>query len=156
MPATLRNLEDKISTMKFSVEIDGVAACGFSEVSGLEMETDVIEYREGCDSTTPRKFRGLTKFSDITLKRGISSDLDIWNLGRRTFDAYTAATGFSSPIYRFDLYIVQRDMANIDQRVWKVTKAWVKKFMVSDMNANQSEVAIEEVVLASEGFWLEN
>jgi len=155
MPATLRTLEDKIASLKFSVEIDGVASCGFSEVSGLEMETDVIEYREGCDATTPRKFRGLTKFSDIVMKRGISSDLDIWNLTRRTFDAFTAATGFASPLYKFDFYLIQRDMAGVDQRVWKVQHAWVRKFMVSDFNANSSEVSIEEMTIAHEGFYLE-
>ena len=156
MPDPVRSLEDKIGSMKFAVEIQGVASCGFSEVSGLEMETDVMEYREGCDATTPRKFRGLTKFSDVTLKRGVSSDLDAWNLSRRTYDAFTAASGFASPVYRFDMHIIQRDMAGADQRVWKIVKAWVRKFMVSDMSAHQSEVSIEEMIITSEGFYLEN
>lgn len=156
MPTALRQLEDRYTNFKFCVEIDGVAAGGFNEISGMEIETDIIEYREGCDPSTVRKFRGLTKYSDIVLKRGMSSDLDLWNLQKRTFDALTGAAGYASPIYRFDMYIVQKDMAGIEVRVWKVEKAWVSKYTISDFAGDGSEVSMEEITVANEGWYLES
>ena len=156
MPAFLRQLEDRFTSFKFCVEIDGVASSGFNEITGMEIETDVIEYREGCDGSTPRKFRGLTKYSDITLKRGMSSDLDAWNLQRRTFDAFTGALGFANPAYRFDMYIIQQDMSGAEVRVWKVEKAWVSKYTITDFSGDGSEVAMEEITVANEGWFLES
>ena len=156
MPATLRQLEDKYTNFKFCVEIDGVASAGFSEVSGIEIEHEVIEYREGCDASTMRKFRGLTKFNDVTLKRGMSSDLDLWNLNSRTFDAFENATGFGNPVYRFDMYLIQRDMSGAEVRAWKFVKAWVSKYAISDFTGDGSEVAMEEITISHEGFYLES
>ncbi len=156
MPAFLRQLEDKFTNFKFCVEIDGIIGAGFNEITGMEIETDVIEYREGCDASTPRKFRGQTKYSDITLKRGMSSDLDFWNLQRRTFDAFTGALGFASPVYRFGMYIIQKDMSGAEVRVWRVEKGWVNKYTLTDFSGDGSEVAMEEITVANEGWFLES
>ena len=156
MPVQLRQVEDRYPNFNFVVEIEGVQAGGFTSVAGLEKETEIIEYREGGDGTTPRKFRGITKYSDITLERGQSSDLDLWRLQQRTFDAFIGATGFSSPVYRFDMYIVQRDTSGQEVLRWKVQKAWVSKYVISDFDANSSEASMESVVVAHEGFYLES
>src|SRR6476659_8089864 len=58
---------------KFHFQVDwGGTRLGFTEVSGLEFETEVIEYREGSSKTYNKsKQPGLTKFSNVTLKRGV-------------------------------------------------------------------------------------
>ena len=62
---------------RYRVEVDGLARAGFSEVSGMNLSVDPIEYREGDDlRNTPRKYPGLTKFGNITLKWGTSNDAD--------------------------------------------------------------------------------
>jgi phage tail-like protein len=71
--------DDPYKAFNFRVEIDGVALARFSEVSGLESETDVIEYRTGGESNTVRKLPGLTKHADIVLRRGITQDAELWN-----------------------------------------------------------------------------
>lgn len=68
---------DPYRTFNFLVEIDGVTAAGFSECSGLSTETEVIEYREGSDRGGVRKLSGLTKYSNIVLKRGITASRDL-------------------------------------------------------------------------------
>ena len=56
---------------RFQVEWGGTRL-GFSEVTGLEISVEVIEYREGADKEySPRKLPGVTRYSNITLKRGI-------------------------------------------------------------------------------------
>lgn len=157
MPSVLRAIEDRYPTFNFVVEIDGVAAAGFSELSGMEEETEVIEYREGGDATTPRKFRGLTKYPPLVLRRGQSSDLDILKMKQRTFDAFLGAAGFNSPVYRFpNMYIVQRDNSGIDVMRWRVLKAWISKYSISDFDALASEASFEEIEVSHEGFYLDN
>src|SRR5919106_1930800 len=60
-------------------QTDGPEA-GFQECSGISMMVDVIEYRNGNDKeNNPRKITGLTKVSDVTLKRGIIGSLTLYN-----------------------------------------------------------------------------
>src|SRR6478735_11179381 len=77
---------DPYAAFNFIVEIDGNTAAGFSEVSGLESDSDVIEYRNGNEGITKRKLPGLNKFSNITLKRGFTKDLDLWKWRKSVMD----------------------------------------------------------------------
>src|SRR5688572_32187033 len=68
---------DPFKNFNFLVEIDGITQAGFSECSGLRLEIDVIEYREGGDLSSVRKLPGLSKVGDITLKRGITTSKEL-------------------------------------------------------------------------------
>ena len=61
---------------KFHFELEwGGTRLGFTEVTGLDFETEVIEYREGnLPAYNKTKQPGLTKYTDVTLKRGIILD----------------------------------------------------------------------------------
>ena len=61
--------DDPYAAFNFVVDIQGMRA-GFAEISGLTIETDVIEYRDGNEGITARKLPGLKKFTNINLKRG--------------------------------------------------------------------------------------
>ena len=56
---------------RYKVEIDGLDAVGFSEVTGFDASIDVVEYREGDMVTTPMKVPGLKRYGNITLKQGL-------------------------------------------------------------------------------------
>jgi phage tail-like protein len=62
-----------------TVQIGGLNVGGFSEVTGLSTDTDVVEYRAGADQTTPRKIPGVSKFTDVTLKRGVVPDSSLYD-----------------------------------------------------------------------------
>ena len=72
--------KDPYRGFRFRVEIGGEDKAGFREVSGLDSSTDPIDYREGNEkgATTMHKLSGLNKFSNITLKRGITDDMNLW------------------------------------------------------------------------------
>src|SRR5579859_4635040 len=70
--------QDPYKAFNFIVEIDGVQSAGFMECSGLSAEITVIEYREGGSNSAPIKLPGLRKFSNITLKRGLTQSRDLW------------------------------------------------------------------------------
>src|SRR2546423_7394777 len=76
---------DPYRNFNFRVEIGGLTIAAFTEVSGLESEAEVIEYREGGDSRV-RKLPGLRKYPNIVLKRGLTQDATLWNWHKGVLD----------------------------------------------------------------------
>ena len=71
---------DPFAAFKFKVEIDGIQEAAFTECSGLEISTDVFEYKEGGLNEFVHKLPGRMKLSNVTLKRGfaVSNGLYKW------------------------------------------------------------------------------
>ena len=142
MAKTPRN--DPYGRFNFLLEIDGIARAGFSEVSGLTTETNVVEYREGADRASSfRKLPGLTKFSNITLKRGITQDRSLWDWRKTVMDGATR---------RADGSIILLDESRKEVVRWNFRNAWPCKWEGPTLNAKSSDVAIETLELAHEGF----
>src|SRR5687768_6559366 len=80
---------DPYGAFNFTVEVDGVTVAGFSEVSGLTSEQDVVEYRTGPEDITVRKLPGLKKFTNIVLKRGFTATDDLWRWRKLVMDGLT-------------------------------------------------------------------
>src|ERR1051325_3373225 len=66
-----QNANRPASAHRFYVQIDGMTSAVFTEVSNLTMETEVMEYHQGGDKW-PHRLPGKSKFSNITLKGGIT------------------------------------------------------------------------------------
>ncbi len=132
----------------FLVEWGGTKI-GFSEVSGLDVETEVIEYRDGLQPTySKRKMPGMQKYSNITLKRGVfQSDnefYDWWN------------TVKLNTIERRDIVISLLNEEHEPVVTWKVINAWPVKVQSTDLKSDGNEVAIETLELAHEGLTIQN
>lgn len=140
MPPTTRT--DPYLACNFRVEIPGIATASFSEVSGLEVEIAVAEYREGNNKqNSVRKLAGLSKFSDITLKRGITDDSSLWNW------INSASQG---SISRQTMSIVLLDELHNDVIRWNLVNAWPRKWSGPVFNAKSNEVALETLVISYE------
>lgn len=131
----------------FRVEWGG-ARLGFTEVTGLTMEAQVIEYREG-DSPdySPTKMPGLEKYGDVTLRRGVvqgDGDVSAW------FDTIASHT-----VERRDVTISLLNHEHEPAVVWKLRNAWPTKVAGPTLDASANQVAIEELVLAHEGLTIE-
>lgn len=126
----------------------GGSRIGFTEVSGLSAELEVVEYREGSSpENIVLKMPGLKKFSNITLKRGvIKGDNDFF----QWFN--TAAL---NQVEKRNIVISLLDEAHQPVRVWRVQNAWPVKIESSDLKADGNEVAVESLELAHEGFTIE-
>ncbi|MBS5521491.1 MAG: phage tail protein [Clostridiales bacterium] len=127
---------------RFRVEIDGLEAGGFSEVSGFDASIDVIEYREGDMVTTPLKIPGLKKYGNITLKQGLVDSTVIYDW---------MMTGVNGAVDRKTLTITLLDQEEAAVASWQVINAWPVKYTAPDFNATSSEVAIESIEVAHEG-----
>jgi phage tail-like protein len=133
--------DDPYAAYNFLVEIDGIAVAGFSEVSGLELESDVIEYRTGADDVTLRKLPGIRKFPNVMLKRGITGDTSLFEWARSRD--------------RRNAVVVLLDDGREPVLRWRLRNAWPAKYAGPALNAKNSEVAIETLELVHEGLELE-
>lgn len=143
MPTGQRN--DPYAAFNFLVEVDGVIAAGFSEVSGLDTETDVIEYRNGDETQTVRKLPGLRKFPNIVLKRGFTDNKLLWEWRKRVMDGRTQRQSGS---------VVLLNEAREEALRWNFRDGWPSKLQGPSLNAKQNEVAIETLEIAHEGLEL--
>ena len=72
--------KDPYLGFNFAVEVDSIVVAGFSEVSGLQSEAEVHEYREGGVNEYVHKCAGPIKYSsNLVLKRGISDAAGLWS-----------------------------------------------------------------------------
>lgn len=136
---------DPYKNYKFRVEIEGINVAGFSEVSGIASEVEIIEYREGADHVT-RKLPGLTRFGNVTLKRGMTDSRDLYNWHRALLQG---------TLNRRTVVIVLLDDERKDVARWRLIDAFPQKYEGPRLNAKTSEVAIESLVLCSEFIELE-
>ena len=137
-----RRVTDPFNNFNFKLEIEGITVAGFSEVTGLNQESNVIDYREGQEPITPRKLPGLNKFGNITLKRGISPDLSVYNWRKTVTDGDSERRNAS---------IVLHNEKHEEVVRWNLVNAWPSKYVGPDLKANANEVAIESVELTHEG-----
>lgn len=132
----------------FSVEWGGTRI-GFTEVSGLSMETEVIEYREGnAPEFHKTKMPGLQKFSNVTLKRGLVA-------GDTDFYKWMLTTQLNK-VERRDVIINLLDEKHQPVMTWKLHNAWPVKLEGPALKAGSNEVAIETLELTHEGLSIVN
>jgi phage tail-like protein len=144
MAAGARN--DPYGQFNFLVEIDGIVVAGFSEVSGLTTDTNIIEYREGSEKVgTVRKLPGLMKYNNLVLKRGWTADKQLWTWRKQVIDGQTQRKAGS---------IILLDESRSPALRWNFTQGWPSKWEGPALNAKTSEVAIESMEIAHEGLEL--
>jgi phage tail-like protein len=135
---------------KFHFQVEwGGARIGFTEVTGLKVTTEVIEYREGASPEySKQKMPGMQKYDNITLKRGtFAADNEFfawWN------------TVALNTIERRDLTISLLNEAHEPVVVWKVKSAWPVNVQSTDLKSDGNEVAIETIEIAHEGLTIQN
>ena len=133
---------DPYRNYNFLVEIDGITRAGFRECSGLDSSSDPIEYREGGDSLTMRKQPGMTKYSNISLKRGVTDDAELYQWWKSVMDGN---------VQRRNLSILLLDDTGVEKLRWNVVQAWPTKWTGPTFNATAHEVAIEGLDIVHEG-----
>lgn len=132
----------------FLVEWGG-SRVGFSEVSGLDLELQVIEYREGSHPEyAALKMPGIPKYANVTLKRGVmASDNEFFDW---------IMTAKLNTIERRDVTIKLLNEAHEPTMVWRLSNAFPVRLEGPTLNATGNEVAIETLELAHEGIRIEN
>lgn len=127
----------------------GGTQLGFSEVTGLNIEVQPIEYRDGLSPEYSMiKMPGIKKYGNVTLKRGV------FKADNEFYDWYNQIK-LNKPERR-DITISLLDEEHNPVMVWKLVNAWPTKITSPDLKANGNEVAIEQLEIAHEGVRIEN
>ena len=139
----------------FQVEWAEGESINFTEVSGLDFETEVIEYRHGASPKYNKtKQPGLTKYSDITLKRGtFQGDNALFDQWKQTF--FFQEGNDTGSLFRRSITISLLNENHEPIIVWKLENAWPKKIQSTDLKADANEVAIETMEICHEGLTVE-
>jgi phage tail-like protein len=138
---------DPFRTFNFQLEIDGVPLGAFSEVSGLSVDGNPVDYREGTDlSPSVRKLPGLITNQNIMLKRGMTKDMSLWDWHRNIVNGVAD---------RRDVTIVLLNEQRQAVMRWHAESAWVKKIEGPSFKAAANEIAMESVELVHEGLEIE-
>jgi phage tail-like protein len=118
---------------------------GFSDVSGINLEITISEYRSGRDKENyVRKIPGIHKVGDVTLKRGVVNSKDLWD-----WMDLTRRTGVAA---KRDVVITLRNEVGAPVESWTLRGVSPMKYTGPTLAAKGGgEVAIEELVLSAEG-----
>ncbi len=128
----------------FRVEIQNLIVGGFSECSGLQVETEVEEHREGGLNEYSHKLPKGSKYGTIVLKRGFVNSNELWNWNR---DVVAGVVN-----QRKDLSIILTDRQGTDICRWNVSKALPVKWSGSEFKADANAVLVETLELVHHGF----
>lgn len=131
----------------FAVEFQGKVTGAFKECSGLGSENEVVEEKASDSKGKPvvKKIPGNLKWNNITLKQGITDDLDMWKWRKLVEEGKVseARKNGSLVLYSHDGKEIAR---------WNFINAWPSKINGPSINAGSNEIAVEELELAHEGY----
>ena len=131
---------DAAEKFRFYVEIEGVIIAHFTSLSGLEMERDVLDVKEGGVNDHVHKLPGRITQKNLKLQRGVtySHELFEWfQEGRHTFG-----------VSRRNMTIILGNTQHLTVQHWDVEEAWPVKYTGASLDTSGSEMAVEEIELA--------
>ncbi|WP_166240037.1 phage tail protein [Paenibacillus turpanensis] len=131
-----------IGAFRFQVEIKGLIVGGFSEVTGMQAETEVMEYREGGVNTHLHYFQKQTKFSRIVLKRGLSQSPELWEWYESSIIGKSKRTNGS---------IILFSEAGEEVCRWNFFDAYPVKWVGPHLQATSGSIAIESIEIVHHG-----
>lgn len=137
--------EDPLVGFHFAVDVQGHVTGYFTEVSGLGSEQEVIEHKVVNEAGVEvvMQIPGRLKWEQITLKRGITSDLQIWTWRKMVENGDVAGA-------RADGSIIMYDQGLNEVARWNFQQAWPVKVTGPSVKSDSNEIGVEELTLAHE------
>ncbi|MEM7373497.1 MAG: phage tail protein [Bacteroidota bacterium] len=137
-----------IPKFRFLAEIEGIDL-RFTEISGLDKETEVIEIRHGNDSSKyKQQILGLNKTNRVTMKRGVINDASI----KEFYDWWALTTNQQkTEDAQRDVTIKLMDEIGDPIITWKLSNAMAVKFQSTDLKSDGNEIAIDSMEIVHEG-----
>ena len=145
---------DPYKGFKFRVIWDGRPVAGVDRVSALRRSTEVVQHRDGADTSTVRRSPGRTTFDPITLSRGVTQDPAFEQWANKSWNVGSAVgSEVSLKDYRKDVVIQLLNEAGQVVRSYLVYRAWVSEYQaLPELDAHSDTVAIETITLQHEGW----
>jgi len=143
-------MPDLMTAFSFTLEVDNVELASFRKCSGIESETETIEYKEATKEGKMiiRKVPGAMKWSDITLERRVDGSKALWEWRKQVQEGDVDNA-------RRNGSIVIKDSMNTEVARFSFDKGWPSKYTGADLDAGSNEVATEKLVITHEGLFRE-
>ncbi len=140
--------EDPLIGFNFMLELEGQIAGYFTECSGIGSEHELVEHKvvDSSGHELVKKVPGRLKWGDVTLKRGITSDMKIWEWREKVVkgDVVGARTNCT-------ITMLSRDYTPVAK--WNFENSWPSKVSGPSLKSDSNEVGVEEVTLVHEGMY---
>ena len=135
---------DPLVGFHFQLDLGGVVAGYFTEISGLGSENEVVEHKvvEGGKQKV-QKIPGRLKWGDITLKRGITAQMDIWTWRKQVEDGLVDAARTNGSIIMLD-----QELTPVAQ--WDFENAWPSKVSGPQVQSDSNNYGVEELTIVHE------
>ena len=130
----------------FEISVGSVTGY-FTEVSGLGSESEVVEHKiiaKGAKELVIRKIPGRLKWGDITLKRGITKNMDFYEWRKQVEQGHVESA-------RLDGTIIMYDQSMTPVAEWTFTKGWPSKISGPSLKSDDNSIGVEEIVIVHEG-----
>lgn len=134
---------DPYLAFAFLVEVDGVASAGFHEVTGLQAELEVLDYREGGVNEFVHRLPGPARYpSNLTLRRGLTDATELWDWW------WEASHG---RIERRNISVLLLGCEREVARRWSFVGAYPVRWVGPELRAGSAAVALDAFELAHQG-----
>ncbi len=145
---------DPYKNFKFRVKWDGRYVAGISRVSALNRVTEVVEHREGGETSSVHKSPGRTRYEPIVLERGVTHDLEFEAWANKVWSPGSGpGAEMSLKDFRKDILIELYNEAGQLVIAYRVYRCWVSEFQaLPELTGNMSGVALQSIKLENEGW----
>jgi phage tail-like protein len=142
--------QDPLLGFNFMLQLEKAIAGYFTECGGIGSEHEIVEHKvvDEAGHEVIRKIPGRLKWTDVTLKRGITQDMQIWEWRQDAVkgDMKTA---------RKNCTITMLDRMYTPVAIWHFYNAWPSKVTGPNLKSDSNEFGVEEVTIVHEGMWRE-
>jgi phage tail-like protein len=134
--------DDIFRAYRFKLDIQGVSAAYFTEVSGLGVKVEAIEYRAGGDAPWVRRLPGWAKVGEVTLRYGLSRTNTLWDWFREALDGKVTPRDVS-------IILLGTDGVEEVSR-WNLFRTWLAEWRAARLDATAASAAIETMTLVAD------
>jgi phage tail-like protein len=134
--------EDIFRAYRFKLDIQGVPAAYFTEVSGLGVTVESIDYRAGGDAPWVRRLPGWARVDEVTLRYGMSRSNSLWDWFKEALDGKVTPRDIS-------IILLGTDGVEEVSR-WNLFRSWLRHWRAAELNATVATAAIETMTLVAD------
>jgi len=143
----MANREDPLVAFRFGLEIEGKLSGLFTNVGGIGSETEVISEKltnTETGETIIQQIPGRLTWTPVTLKRGVTSNMEIWEWRQLVVNGDIEGA-------RTNCSIIAYDQTNTEIARWNFSNAWPSKVVGPEMDAGSTTYMVEDVTIVHEG-----
>ena len=137
---------DPLVGFHFALEVQGAVSGFFTEIGGLGSETEVVEHKVVTSGAQEiiQKIPGRLKWTEITLKRGVTAEMDMWKWRKLVEDGKVQDARKNGSIIMYDEAL--KEVAR-----WNFVRGWPSKISGPQLQADSNAYGIEELTIVHEG-----